>query len=355
MWSRLNTSPIESPTPASMSSYPVALLPVSIQRALREEPQVPMFDEQAPKPPTDQEPQPVNVGNTVILALALILGIVVMIRISKLSAGVLLVIGLIGITLRTRMQSLQYQNRLHEYDQTMEQYYAILNQYSARAGQHQNLVNRALSPENLANFRAALATEILKQYEQEAAIATDLAIDNQDDKAVYGSACASQVRDLLAQYFSQYFGAAIQADVLLTLPQLDNPYLVDFVYGDREHNLYIAIVIDVPYDLKTKTALNYVDAWQDRLTSQALHENGWILLKFAEEQVWRLPKSCCRELAKLVATVSCKPEIMAEFRQVGELPRLKQWSKKRVEQLATNGYREKYLSAIAKKNSSQNP
>jgi hypothetical protein len=118
--------------------------------------------------------------------------------------------------------------------------------------------------------------------------------------------------------------------------------------------LYIAIVIDVPYDFNTKTALNYVDAWQDRLTSQALQENGWVLLRFTEEQVWRLPKSCCRELAKLIATISYKPEIMADFQHIGELPKLKQWSKSQAERLAANSYREKYLSASTNKNFGQN-
>jgi hypothetical protein len=330
-----------------MSSYPLILLPVALQRALREEPMVPEFNEPVPKPPTYQEPQPINIQGTIISATILVVVVIVLVQFS-LWAVLLLILGAAVIFIRARLQSQRYQIRLQDYDRTMEHYYARLTEFSARASQHQHLVNRALSPASLASFRASLAEEVLRGFHPEAVIATNFAID---DGVVRGSDCVSKVKDLLAQYFFHYFGAAIQTDVILMPSQLDDPFVIDFVYRDRTINLYIAIVIDVPYDFNTKTALNYADAWQDRLTAQALQENGWILLRFTEEQVWRLPKSCCRELAKLVATVSYKPEIMVDFQHIGELPRVRQWNKRQVEQLAIEGYREQYLASGTNKNS----
>jgi hypothetical protein len=90
-----------------MSSYPLILLPVALQRALREEPMVPEFNEPVPKPPTYQEPQPINIKGTIISATILVVVVIVLVQFS-LWAVLLLILGAAVIFIRARLQSSTY-------------------------------------------------------------------------------------------------------------------------------------------------------------------------------------------------------------------------------------------------------
>ncbi len=143
----------------------------------------------------------------------------------------------------------------------------------------------------------------------------------------------------------QYFPGKIQTGLMVSNPKLQQPYVPDFAYIDQSLNLHIDIEIDEPYAYGTRKPIHYLDSTKDQQRNQYFLDQGWLIIRFSEEQVVRSPASCCKAVASAIATLLGDSAMLHPFRQVPTLKPQKRWTEAEAQVMAEQAYREKYLVA----------
>ena len=80
-----------------------------------------------------------------------------------------------------------------------------------------------------------------------------------------------------------------------------------------------------------------------------LNRHGWIVVRFAEKQIKKYPKSCVLYLVKLIKSLVPQMVIPTDLQSVNPLPPMKRWTKNEAIIMAANGEREKYLDHVFSK------
>lgn len=145
----------------------------------------------------------------------------------------------------------------------------------------------------------------------------------------------------------RYFPGKIQVGLLIKRPDLAQPYVPDFAYVDRTHQLYLDIEVDEPYTYDTQQPLHYLGCPKDQRRNQFFLDQGWGVIRFSEAQVLRFPASCCKTIAATIATLTQDNSIMTPFRQIPTLKPESRWSADEAQRLAAQGYRDSYLASSA--------
>jgi very-short-patch-repair endonuclease len=143
----------------------------------------------------------------------------------------------------------------------------------------------------------------------------------------------------------RYFPGKIQTGLLVSNPACKQPYVPDFAYIDQSLNLYIDIEIDEPYAYGTQKPIHYLGSAKDQQRNQYFLDQGWLIIRFSEEQVVRSPASCCKAIASAIATLLGDSAMLHPFRQVPTLKPQKRWTGAEAKVMAEQAYREKYLVA----------
>ena len=119
-------------------------------------------------------------------------------------------------------------------------------------------------------------------------------------------------------------------------------YTPDFIYIDPIADLYIDIECDEPYVYDSGEATHYIGI--DRQRDRTFTENGWFVLRFAEEQIITSPESCCLILAKLIARYSNNKSVLERFPNTQKIQRIPFWTKAEAEEMAREKQRDRYLN-----------
>ncbi|EKQ71206.1 hypothetical protein OsccyDRAFT_0058 [Leptolyngbyaceae cyanobacterium JSC-12] len=143
----------------------------------------------------------------------------------------------------------------------------------------------------------------------------------------------------------QYFPNRIHTGLMMPRPGHDQPYVPDFAYIDPILNLYIDIEVDEPYTHNTRQPLHYADSEKDQQRNQFFLEAGWIVIRFSELQVVKMPMSCCKVIASTIASITQDNTLMNPFRQVPTLKPEQRWSYEEAQHMIKTAYREQYLPA----------
>ena len=142
-------------------------------------------------------------------------------------------------------------------------------------------------------------------------------------------------------YLIQEFGEKIFENIAIKKynPYKDyKPYITDFSYIDSD--ICIDIEIDEPYSLKDQKGihLNDIDRNNFFLT------NGWLIIRFSEEQVVRYPYACCKYIKEVIEIL--QSDCTKIFNITTELPITKKWDSASVKLLITSKYRDTYMHNI---------
>lgn len=107
-------------------------------------------------------------------------------------------------------------------------------------------------------------------------------------------------RGIAEEYFENYLNKWFKNRVYKNYEFSDieytRGYCPDFIIQE-DSNLHIDIEIDEPYDFIGKKQIHYtVDNIHINTNRDSPFTNtcGWIVIRFAEEQVVRYPNECCR-------------------------------------------------------------
>ena len=136
-----------------------------------------------------------------------------------------------------------------------------------------------------------------------------------------------------------FFTTRIKRNFSLKFEGALHNYEPDFTFVDSEFNLFVDIEIDEPYSGTTRKPMHYVGSY-DRDRNRYYNQNGWVVIRFAEEQIVKQPKQCCQYVAKVVNSLIGSYSY-AEGKT--ELKPIKQWTYEEAKIMADVKYRESYL------------
>lgn len=146
------------------------------------------------------------------------------------------------------------------------------------------------------------------------------------------------------EVLKKYFGDRIQSQIKFPIPNSENSYSADFALIFGEIGVNLDVEIDEPFNLKNGRATHSIDHYHDRYRNTFFLNGNWIIVRFAEEQVVRYPKSCCKELATVIATTTGLRQYLKLLEYEPTLPPVEQWTKRQAHSMSKSKYRSRYLS-----------
>lgn len=149
--------------------------------------------------------------------------------------------------------------------------------------------------------------------------------------------------DYFYRYLIDRFPNNIYRDIILEDFEFNLPYQPDFLFQDQNTLLHIDIEIDEPYIKQTKRPIHYLknNSHIDEHRDYFFTSNGWIVIRFAEEQVIKFPESCCDYIAKIIYKLTEKNDWMIND-NLDLLP-IKAWSYEESLNMMERNFREEYF------------
>lgn len=139
----------------------------------------------------------------------------------------------------------------------------------------------------------------------------------------------------------EYFAPHIYSQQELLPLNHQNAYSADFLFVEPNTNLHIDIEIDEPFSFATKESIHYVG--KDDYRNKCFVQANWIVLRFAEEQVFSQPLRCLRVLANVINKYALNDSWQLQFLDVEKLTPVWQWTEGKSKKLSKNNYRNRYL------------
>ncbi len=301
-----------------MPEYPVILLPPQIEQARQLVPPIQPFTESAPPHP-GKEPQRFQAGILILeLVITLVLGLVISPYIIPI--GILASMGHIGLMLY------QYPRRHRRFVNAMRSYTERLDIYRSKKQEHDRQQQLRQTPERIAAYQTQAILSALTQT---------IPHDGNNSNAQIG-----QSEKAFGKVLYRYFGNLIQTRLTLSIPNFPHPYSPDFAYIDQQKNLFIDIEIDEPYTGNPPKAIHYIG--KDTRRDEFFLDRGWIIVRFAEQQVVEQPDSCCKVIAELVSDLLNLPPTTSSFSKITPITPVKQWTEDEANAMAKNRFRERY-------------
>ncbi|MBN8561108.1 MAG: hypothetical protein J0L70_11330 [Leptolyngbya sp. UWPOB_LEPTO1] len=182
-------------------------------------------------------------------------------------------------------------------------------------------------PEKVVAFRRKRLCEVLKHT---------LPHDGEDSRAIEG---ANEHR--LRHRLEHFFHGRIYTRLTVSIPNYEYPYSPDITYIDTTLGLYIDIEVDEPYDYYSGQPTHELNGEKDARRDQFFLRRGGIVIRFSEEQVVCASESCCKEVAKTIASLTGDPTIPAQFENVPDLVSMPQWTYTEAAEMALNRVRDR--------------
>ena len=158
-----------------------------------------------------------------------------------------------------------------------------------------------------------------------------------------GSVTVGASEERFGQVLKYYFGDWVRSQQEMLPKGHDRPYTADFVIVEPTTELYLDIEVDESHCFSTGEPTHFIG--DDDYRNKCFVDAGWVIIRFAEEQVVSQPQRCCRFIANVVAKLSGNESLSYHFADVPQLTPVKQWSRREAASLKKKKYRQGYLSA----------
>jgi very-short-patch-repair endonuclease len=298
--------------------FPIILIPPAIRRVKAELPPIPPFRDQAPRLPGTNV-QVINLKGILIGIGAVFVAGAITINMSPFWGLTVIILGLIGVAIGAWVQSQSHPKRTQEYSYQMEQYYKNLEVYCQKEVEYQRTIAEIRSPQNLIAYQYPRLLQVLERTVAE-------------DRDHPSASASAQLPfwSILNDYFPQkiHLNPALKSlDGLLN-------YQLDFAYIDPALNLRIDLEVDEPYEPLTGEAKHYQRSFTDQTWNEFLLSKGWIVIRFASQQVDEQPASCCKVIAQTLYDLLGDPSISEPFAGIADLQPLKHWTEAEARQMA---------------------
>ena len=302
--------------------YPVIMLPFGLKAALEASPPAVLKPEQSAIPPAPAKVSTFNFG-LIVLGGGLLLSSVSEMGIVGIGFGIILIIiHHIYIQAAKRI----YARDLYAYTgalQAAEEYPGKLQRYHLQITQYN-------APEYAEQFRRGQIVKALASATKPVSMSAmqQLTIKKGSSEARF------------CQHLINYFGAnSIYTSLCLPINygSYDKNYYPDFTYC-HPSGLQIDIEVDEPYAGISKEPIHYQG--QDAQRNKYFTERGWVVVRFAEQQIVEQPILCCQFLAQIIAQIV--PFQLNYPLAGGTLTSVPQWTMQQAKDMAHRNMRELY-------------
>lgn len=146
--------------------------------------------------------------------------------------------------------------------------------------------------------------------------------------------------------YSHLIGAGmdmLRDDVCVTIDGVR--YEPDLVYINDSRGVYIDIEVDEPYSAKGRAThfCGENGVPRDERRNIRFSSQGWHVLRFTEEQLFRFPDSCSRIIAELLVGLGEMDVIPERLMQAPYLEPVLQWTEAEALQMHAEDYRRGYI------------
>ncbi len=158
--------------------------------------------------------------------------------------------------------------------------------------------------------------------------------------------CEPMFYEKLKNYLSD-----LRRNLLLPIKDKKYGYEPDLTYVDEKINLFIDIEIDEPYDGATRKPTHFHNSY-DLDRNAYFNESGWVVIRFAEEQIFKYTLSCCKKVAEVIDVLTGS-NLLDSFQDIPDLEAIKQWTYEEALEMERNLFRESYLGIEFEKEEAQ--
>jgi hypothetical protein len=223
--------------------------------------------------------------------------------------------------------------------QKIKDYHQQLNEYNQNKREIEQANNSPKKPKEYLRLKLKLYQEFKTAYKY----------DYIDSNPKEG-----RCEPILRERLNHYFRDKIYVGVKMQNPNFSSGYAYtpDFTYVDNFKYLnekvpfYIDIEVDEPYyfdsDIKDNSPCHYIGLVKDETRNKFFLDRGWIVIRFAEEQVAIQADSCCKELAKLISQITLDDSIVNNFRNIPDLDQVSMWTEEEAYHMIEKKYRDRY-------------
>jgi very-short-patch-repair endonuclease len=156
-----------------------------------------------------------------------------------------------------------------------------------------------------------------------------------------GTAPVGASEEKFGQVLRHYFGDWVLAQQEMLPPDHERSYTADFLIVEPITGLHVDVEVDESHSFSTGEPTHYIG--DDDYRNKCFVEAGWVVLRFAEEQVVSQPARCCRFIANAIAHFTGNNSLKEQFADVQPVTPVKQWSRRQAGSLKKKGYRHNYL------------
>lgn len=299
-----------------MRQFPVILIPPEVQRIAQSKPVAPELNIPLPSPPPNQLPAPIQIQEAIALSFGLIAIVAIVTLVAKELGIILLILGTVVIVLRIRYQFLTYKRRYQSHQNVLQNYFTKLEAYSREEVSYQQKLAIAHAPERVLEFRHH---QFQKFFAKLPPIENTSILTNPAGLKLPSGQAPQAIAETIYN-----FGVTLQKHLSGTLyqgcqqyiPSIDYHWAPALTYVNPELNARIAIEI-------ANSSESAASLTQNDLVDRSLVGSGWIIIKFAQEQIRQSPASCGKEFAKLLDRLSFEPSVLEDFRDIPDLVPLK--------------------------------
>ncbi|MFP4410659.1 hypothetical protein [Coleofasciculus sp.] len=148
------------------------------------------------------------------------------------------------------------------------------------------------------------------------------------------------------EVLNRYFSGRVFPQMEVPIPNYQHNYSTDFCLSIPEVNLWIDIEIDEPYDYKSGKPTHCCDDGRDANRNTFFLNNGWVVIRFSEQQVVDYPESCCKEIASVIKKLTGIASFSNRLENVLQLTPSPLWTKRQAKEMAKAKVRDKYLNRL---------
>lgn len=191
-------------------------------------------------------------------------------------------------------------------------------------------LERINSPEYILNYRLNAVHDFFDKV-------TTPHKNEQNNESVKIGKCETSFANFLLENFPDN----IFTDLKLRINNTDKYYTPDVVYWNKKKgDLLVDIEIDEPYDLQTGVPIHYLGI--DDMRNNFFCDNGWVVIRFTEEQVVKESEKCLTFLNDVISLLNSHKTLSHRAYDQTEIVKQQMWSKDEAHMLAYRKYRDTY-------------
>ena len=138
------------------------------------------------------------------------------------------------------------------------------------------------------------------------------------------NACIEICSDDFYQILNEYFPEKVLTNYTIAQDDDNSCFVPNYIVSVSDRKLYIDVEIDVPYDLESGEPQSFVgspanpdeESFSKQNHDRFFEKEGWVVIRFAEEQIVKQPISCCKYIAQTIYELIGDDLVLQKFNTV---------------------------------------